>query len=164
MSDLRISGEVSDQLGLKFSEIGGERGGRVAAGEAFAVPAWADSVQAGLAHQALDPFAAGRGALAFQHGVHARGAVDAPGVGVDLPDPLGQLQVPSVPLARLLPGAAPAVVGGGGDVQFPEYGLGPEAVLVLVDELQNRRRVGSSSWAKKADLDRPAIGGGGRSR
>ncbi|MFD9420614.1 transposase [Streptomyces goshikiensis] len=36
-------------------------------------------------------------------------------------------------------------------MQFPKYGLGPEAVLVLVDELQNRRRVGSSSWAKKAE-------------
>ncbi|MFD9124655.1 hypothetical protein [Kitasatospora sp. NPDC059571] len=106
-------------------------------------------MQAGLAHQALDPLAADVGALAPQDGMDPRGAVGLVGVGVDAADELGQLGVAASALAGLVDVAAPAVVGGDGNVQFPEDGLGPEAVLVLVDEPQYRRRVGSSSWAKK---------------
>lgn len=72
---------------------------------------------------------------------------------MDLLDLLGQLRVAPAPFAWLLFGATPAVVGGGGDGQFPENGLGPE-VRMLINERQDLRRVGSSSEAKKADAVR----------
>jgi len=42
----------------------------------------------------------------------------------------------------------PAVERRGGDLKDPEDGLDPEAVTELVDQRHDRRRVGSSSWAK----------------
>jgi hypothetical protein len=52
---------------------------------------------------------------------------------VDLTDPVCQFGVLAAPTTWLRPGTPPAVVGGGGNVQFPEYGLDPQ-VRVLVDE------------------------------
>ncbi|MFJ9968848.1 hypothetical protein [Streptomyces avermitilis] len=63
----------------------------------------------------------------------AEQAVDPAGVGVDLPDPLGQCDVLALVCARFALGAAPAVVGGGGDVQFPQDTLDSQ-VWVLVEE------------------------------
>ena len=65
---------------------------------------------------------------------------------MDLPDLLGQLGVPAPPFARLFLGTAPAVVGGGGDVQFPEYGLDPQ-VRVLVDEDKEHAAVAVKAFA-----------------
>lgn len=87
-------------------------------------------------------------AFVLQDGVHAGPAVDSAGVGVDLLDPPGQPGVPAAPFARLLLRPAPAVVGGGGDVQFPEGGLDLR-VLVLVEERGHLGRVGSSCAAEK---------------
>jgi hypothetical protein len=42
----------------------------------------------------------------------------------------------------------PAVEGRDRDLQHPEDGLDPEPVTMLTDEAHDRRRVGSSSWAK----------------
>ncbi|MGD3109742.1 hypothetical protein [Streptomyces sp. YGL11-2] len=62
---------------------------------------------------------------------------------MDLPDLLGQLHVLATASARLPLSAAPAVAGGRGDVQFPEYGLDPQ-IRVLVEELGHLGRIGSS--------------------
>ncbi|MFE4957084.1 hypothetical protein ACFRCW_24095 [Streptomyces sp. NPDC056653] len=67
---------------------------------------------------------------------------------MDLPDPPGQLGVPAAPLAGFLLGLAPLVVGGGGEVQFPEGGLDTE-VAAFTEERQYLRWVMSSPWAKK---------------
>ncbi|MCX4597780.1 hypothetical protein OG819_52090 [Streptomyces sp. NBC_01549] len=107
----------------------------------------------GLAHQALDPFAAHVHAFAPQGRVDARRAVDPARVGVDLPDLLGQLRILADALARLALGTAPAVVRGGGDVQFPKYALDPQAG-VLVNERRHLGRVGSSCAAKNAEAVR----------
>ncbi|MCZ4612403.1 hypothetical protein O3S80_53450 [Streptomyces sp. Lzd4kr] len=118
-----------------------------------ALPPRADARGGGLAHQPLDPLAAHAGALAFEDGVHARRAVIAAGLRVDLLDPLGQLDVAALALARLAFGATPAVVGGGGDVDFPKYPLDSQ-VRVLVDERCHLGRVGSSCAAKEAEAVR----------
>lgn len=89
-------------------------------------------------------------AFALEHGVHAQRAVVAAGLGVDLLDPLGQFDVTAPPLARLLLRTAPPVVGGRGDVQFPQDALDPQA-RVLVNERRHLGRVGSSCAAKKAE-------------
>jgi hypothetical protein len=55
-----------------------------------------------------------------------------------------------LPRRRVCLALDPAVVGGGGDTEDPEDGLDPEAAAKLLHELHHRRRVGSSSEAKKA--------------
>jgi len=137
---------------VAFDQVGGEVSVGVASGEALC-PAGADPREAGLAHEPFNPFAADAGALAPEDGVHARGAVDPAGLVVDLADPVRQFGVPAAPFARLLLGLAPAVVGGGGDMEFWEYGLDPQ-VRVLVEESCHLGRVGSSWAAKKAEAVR----------
>lgn len=85
--------------------------------------------------------------------MHARRAVIAAGLRVDLLDPLGQFDVAAPPFARFALGAAPAVVGGGGDVQFPQDALDSQAGM-LVEERRHLGRVGSSCAAKKAEAVR----------
>src|SRR6266699_3119742 len=70
---------------------------------------------------------------------------------MDRPDPAEQRLVAAVALAGPLLLGDPAVVGRGWDLQDPEDGLDPEPVTMLCDEPHDRRRVGSSSWAKKAE-------------
>src|SRR5690606_20576768 len=102
------------------------------------------------AHQPLDPFAAHPPALAAQRGVHPRAAVGAARRLVDLADLRQKLFVLTSPTARVGSLLDPAVVGRGRHPDDPEDRLDPEAVTQLVHQHHDRRRVGSSSWAKTA--------------
>ncbi|MFJ4595993.1 MULTISPECIES: hypothetical protein [unclassified Kitasatospora] len=71
----------------------------------------------------------------------------APKGSVDAVKPPGRLGVMPSEFARLVDAERQrSWQVEAGDVQFPEDGLDPEAVLVLVGEPQYRRWVGSSSW------------------
>ena len=107
----------------------------------------------GLAHQSLHPLAADRQVFALEDGMDAGRAVDPAGVGLDLPDSLGQVGVLTLVRARFALGAVPAVVGGGGDVQFPQDALDSQ-VRALVEEPRHLGRVGSSCAAKRAEAVR----------
>ena len=68
---------------------------------------------------------------------------------MDRLDLLGEPDIPAPPLAGLLLGAAPAVVGGGGDGKLPKYALDSQAWM-LIEERSHLGRVGASCAAKNA--------------
>jgi hypothetical protein len=74
------------------------------------------------------------GALACQHRVDSRGAVDALGVGMDLTDARRQLLVAGLPDAGAPIMLAPVLERRGTDADLPEHGLDPESVLVFGNE------------------------------
>jgi hypothetical protein len=76
------------------------------------------------------------------------GAVLGLGPAVDGPDLAQQPDVLAVALGGIALLGQPAVEGRDRDLQHPEDGLDPEAGTMLGYEPHDRRRVGSSSWAK----------------
>jgi hypothetical protein len=123
-------------------------GRRVAAGAAAAALAHERALQAGLAHQPLHPLAADPDALAAQLGMDLGRPIGAAGVGVDAFDLLAKPDLLDVAQAGMAPALKPPVERRDGNLQHPEDGLDPEAVAMGCDEAHDRRRVGSSSWAK----------------
>jgi hypothetical protein len=105
-------------------------------------------LQAVGAQQPRHPLAGAADAVAAQLGVDPGRAVGAARALVDDPDLAQQPGVLAAALGGVMLLGHEAVEGRGGDLQHPEDGLDPELVTMSVHEGHDRRRVGSSSWAK----------------
>jgi hypothetical protein len=84
------------------------------------------AVQAGLAHQPLDPLAGHPDAPPAQDGVHPRRAVGATGDGVDVGDLGGERPVGAPASGQIGGTPDPAVERRRRDAQNPEDGLDPK--------------------------------------
>lgn len=107
------------------------------------------ALQAGVAHQPLDPLAPHLHTATAQRGVHPRRAVRAAGAGVDLGDVRGDLGVGSLPWRRIRRPGDPVVVGRRRHADRAQDRVDPETLLQLLDQGYDRLLVGSISWAKK---------------
>jgi len=121
---------------------------RIADGRARPAPLAVGTTQAELAHQPCDPLLADRDAVAeLELRVDPRRTVDLLGLGVDLPDPLGQLAVGELTRARRSP--LPGVEALTSDTDDPaQQGDGELCGLSLDEPEPGHGR--SVSLAKKA--------------
>jgi hypothetical protein len=117
----RVLGDVADpepiragHLEAAVHQVVAGDGGRVALGAALGSPASIHTLQAGLAHEPLDPLAGNPDTSAeAQLGVHPRTAIGAPGLAVDLGDRAAQLDVLPGPMRRIELTGAPLIKTGG---------------------------------------------------
>src|SRR5581483_1086733 len=119
-------------------------------GRAAPAAAQERALQAMLAHQPLDTLTGDVDAASAQNLVHPRRSVGAAGTFVNIHDLRDQATIELLTLTRFVFLLDPTVESGRFDVQDPKYRLDPEAVTKFLHDLHDRRRVGSSSEAKKA--------------